>query len=363
MAAMTAPAERSALSRKHLVLVGAGHAHLQVLSSLAQQTPPDMQVTLVAPASRHLHAGMVPGFVAGHHALDDCAVALEPLVRKSGVRWLAGDARRLDANARTVLLDDGSQLPYDFLSVNTDGVQDREQIELAMPGAQEHALFMRPLESFGALWPRVLELAQARALRIAIMGGEAAGIELAMAIRHRMSRAAVTLVTGGAPIASSYTPSMRRRVIAALKSRNITVLVDAATRIQAGEIHLGCGARLVCDVPVIATGAHAPAWLAHSGLALDEHGFIAVDACQRSISHADVFAADDASATLAGNLAAVMAGAQPKPQKQPGRSLSLLSCGNRHAIAGWGELCAEGPWVWFWKNWMDRSFLRPYRNF
>jgi len=41
-----------------------------------------VQVTLVAPFPRQMYSGMVPGFVAGHYALEDCVIPLAPLLEK-----------------------------------------------------------------------------------------------------------------------------------------------------------------------------------------------------------------------------------------------------------------------------------------
>jgi pyridine nucleotide-disulfide oxidoreductase family protein len=365
---------------KHLVLLGAGHAHVHVLSAWAAHPLPGVQVALVAPYPRQMYSGMLPGFVAGRYALDECVVALEPLLKNTGIRWLKCSAAALDADAGTVTLDDGSQFGFDWLSINTGPVQDRRRIEQLMPGAREHGLFVRPLEAFGALWPQVLALASSRALRVAVIGGGAAGIELAMAIRHRLRLASVTLVAGDAGVASSYPTAVQRRVAKALKRRHITVLPELAVGIQTGELLLGSGARLACDVPLIATGAQAPAWLDGCGLALDEAGFIAVDACQRSTSHPHVFATGDVSAridqplahngvyavragpALARNLAAVVAGLAPRPHQPPANTLNLLSCGDHHAIASWGRYAAQGRWVGWLKDGIDRAFIRRYRR-
>jgi pyridine nucleotide-disulfide oxidoreductase family protein len=365
---------------KHLVLLGAGHAHIHVLSTLATQPLPGVQVTLVAPYPRQLYSGMVPGFVAGHYALEDCVIQLEPLLKHTGIRWLAHSATALNADARTLTLDDGSELSFDWLSVNTGPVQDRHQIEQTLPGAREFGLFLRPIEAFGALWPRVTELAQSQALRFVVIGAGAAGIELAMAIRHRLPTSSVTLVTGETAVAANYTPAVQQRVVDALTQRGINILADLAVGIQSGEVALASGARMACDVPLIATGAQAPAWLAGSGLALDEQGFMTVDACQRSTSHTNVFAAGDVStridqplarsgvyAVRAGpallkNLAAVVAGLEPSPHLPPANTLNLLSCGDEEAIASWGLFSAQGHWVWRLKDWIDRSFIRRYRR-
>lgn len=365
---------------KHLVLLGAGHAHVHLISSWATRALPGVELTLVTPQPRQIYSGMVPGFVAGHYALEDCTIELPPLLKNTGIRWLHRSASALDAQARSITLDDGSTLAYDWLSINTGPVQDRRQLEQSLPGCREHGLFVRPLEVFATLWPQVLALASTRALRVAVIGGGAAGIELAMAVRQRLRLASITLVSGGAPVAAHYPPSVQRHVLKALKRRNITLLLDRASGIQSGEVLLGSGARLACDVPLLATGAQAPAWLAGSGLALDAQGFVAVDACQRSSSHPEVFACGDVSTrmdralarngvhavragpALAAILAAVLSGNEPRAHQPPQHTLNLLSCGDRHAIASWGPYAAQGRWVWWLKDWIDRAFVRRYRR-
>ena len=365
---------------KHLILLGAGHAHVHVLSTLAAHPLPGVQVTLVTPYPRQLHAGMLAGFIAGHHALADCATPLAPLLEHTGLRWLTRSASALDAATRTLTLDDGSRLSYDWLSVNTGSVHDRQHMEALLPGSRENALFLRPLESFAALWPRVLEQAQGRALRVAVIGAGSASTELVMAMVQRLPGSSLTLVCGDGPLADQACPALQQRVLKALKQRRITVLAEQAVGLQAGEVLLANGARLVCDVPVIALSGQAPPWLADSGLALDAQGFIAVDACQRATGHPEVFAVGGVSrradqprprsgmhAVCAGpalrkNLSAVVAGAEPLPHQPPQETLHLLSCGPHEAIASWGPYSAQGRWVGWLKHWMDRRFMARYRK-
>jgi NADH dehydrogenase FAD-containing subunit len=211
-----------------------------------------------------------------------------------------------------------------------------------------------------------------------VVGGGAAGIELAMAVRHRLPGAAVTLLTGGA-LAANYPVSVQARVMRALKSRQITALPDTASSFIEGEVLLASGARLACDVPLIATGAQAPGWLQSSGLALDAQGFIAIDPCLRSTSHPHVFAAGDVSSrvdrpiarsgvyavragdALANNLNAALSGQALQAHHPPEHTLNLLSCGNHQAIASWGSWSAQGRWVWWLKDRIDRGFIRRYQ--
>jgi NADH dehydrogenase FAD-containing subunit len=375
MTVATHPTQSTTHGTRQIVLVGAGHAHLHVLAQLAAQPLPGTVVTLIAPHSHQMVASMVPGFMVGHYAPTDFTISLQPLVQRGGIRWITQSVTALDATSQTLQLDDGSGLHFDWLSVNIAPTQDRTRAEQTIPGAKEHALFLRPLEAFVALWPRVTELGDSKALRVAVIGAGAGGVEIAFAVRQRLPQAAVTLLCGEAPAAARWSPAVQQRVVALLKRRNITVLKDMAVGIKSGFVQLGCGADLACDVPLLATGSAPPPWLADSGLALDEQGFIAVDATQRSTSHSQVFAAGDISSrrdltpercgwrdnlvgpTLARNLAAAVEGRALKAHPPQATTLNLLACGAHYAIGSWGRYNFEGRWVGWLKERQDRKLL------
>jgi NADH dehydrogenase FAD-containing subunit len=348
---------------KHLVMLGAGHAHVHLLSTLSAHPLAGVQITLAAAHPQPFYSAMLPGFAAGQYPLADCVIPLAPFLKNGAISWLQGRASGLDAAARTVTLDDGSTLHYDVLSIDIGPVQERPKIEAMMPGAREHALFVRPNEVFGALWPKVVALGQQKPLRVALVGGGATGFELACAIAHRLPGASVTLLSGDAPVAAGYTGAVQAMVRQALKAARITVIQERCVGIAAGDITLASGARLACDVPIIATGALAPSFLQGSGLVLDEQGFARVDAFQRSSSHPEVFVADGpvrAGPQFARNLRAELGGVPPRAERPRQNTLKLLSCGNHRAIATWGHWSTQGRWVGWLKDWIDRRLIKKY---
>ncbi|TNF62540.1 MAG: pyridine nucleotide-disulfide oxidoreductase [Burkholderiales bacterium] len=375
---------------KKLLLLGAGHAHVHVLSRLAQHHPADLDVTVLTPYDFQTYSGMTPGFVAGHYTETDCQIPLAPLIRAAGARWVAGRCIGLDAQARKVRVGTHpnqtgtpSVLTYDLLSVDTGAVIDRERLEEEMPGAAQHALMVRPIEAFARLWPDVVALARRQSVSVAVIGAGAAGIELLLAICHRLQAKGMpvsrfTLLTGGGAVGANYPPGVQRRILRQLRKRGVTVLNDACVGVEPGRLHLGSGATLACDVPVLAIGTHAPPWLRGSGLELSGSGHLLVNAFQQSTSHPEVFAAGDvctradrphpksgvyavrAGPALATNLFAAHEGQALTPHHPPERTLNLLSCGTGHAIASWGPLHAEGGWAWRWKDRIDRAFMARY---
>ena len=379
---------------KKLLLLGAGHAHVHVLSRLAQNRPADLDVTVITPYPYQTYSGMTPGLVAGHYSEEDCQIPLEPLIKAAGAKWVRARCTGIDAGERRVRLSPAGQsrsqgdilppdLPYHLLSIDTGAVIDRQRLEAEMPGAATNALIVRPIEVFATLWPQVLEQAQARPLSVAMIGAGAGGLELLFAAEQRLRTHGVagtrfTLITGGGEPAANYPAGMRARVLKRLKRMNITVLRDQCIGMAPGVVRLGGGSELACDVPILAIGTHAPPWLQGSGLALSESGHVLVNEFQQSPSHPEVFAAGDASTRadhphpksgvyavragppLADNLLASNTGQPLKPHHPPKHTLNLLSCGAGHAIASWGPLHAEGAWAWAWKDRIDRAFMAKY---
>lgn len=366
---------------KRLVLLGGGHAHVQVLHALAREPMAGADVLLITPFARQMYSGMVPGLVAGHYTADQCAIPLTPLAAAAGVPLVEGMAVALDVAARVVHLADGRTAEYDVLSLDTGAIMDRDRIR----GARDNALFVRPIEHFVRLLDGLVELARQRVVDVVVVGGGAAGVELALALQYRLAgadgaeeRARVALVTGGPAPLQDYPPAVMRHAAAVLAARRVTVFRDTCAELQPGVLVLGSGARLACDAPVLATGAEPPPWLAGSGLQLDVRGFVCTGPTLQSCSHPEVFAAGDvasrvdaphprsgvyavrAGPPLLQNLRRHVAGGVLQPHQPQRRTLNLISCGERRAIMAWGDWAAQGRWAWWWKDRIDRQFVARY---
>ena len=103
-----------------------------------------------------------------------------------------------------------------------------------------------------------------------------------------------------------------------------------------------------------------------------------VDESLQSVSHREVFAAGNAAAfpcplpksgvyavrqgaVLARNLKRAIVGRPLKPYRPQEKTLYLISCGRKYAIASRGAWSAEGAWAWRWKDWIDRRWMARFR--
>jgi pyridine nucleotide-disulfide oxidoreductase family protein len=365
---------------KRLLLAGAGHAHLNVIRNLAAKPWPGVEVTLICPYPRQIYSGMIPGWIAGHYTLDQCAAPLAALVEKAGIRWIQDSICGLDAANAAVDGQNLGKISYDVISIDTGARVDSST--LSHSGAP--LLPIRPLEQFAVGWQSIkAALIASGAARLAVIGGGAAGIELALAVDYALrqqlpdDKVSVVLVSSGA-LLGGHAPSVVKQVEKLLKSRRITLHSGRASSHDEGLI-LDSGQLIARDCIIAATGVAPPAWLATSGLALCESDFIAVGDGQQSTSHPNVFAAGDVSSRIdfphaksgvyavrAGpvltiNLQRALNGQEPTSYQPQKRSLYLLATGPREAILSWGSFAAAGAWAWTLKDWIDRRFMRQYQ--
>lgn len=361
-----------------LILVGGGHAQLSVLALLARQRQ-DIDVTLVTPGPLQIYSGMLPGWMAGHYRLDECRIDLRPLAAAARVRLIQAQVVGMDAGQQQIVLSDGTRLAYDGLSLDVGS----ETNTTTLAAAGERLLPVKPLGQFIERWPQVVHAAATQdAYRLAVVGGGAAGVELAFAAQHAFlvrgcHRASVTLVASSQGILPGHADSVKKRTLHLLEQRGIRLVQGQALGTADGLL-LSDGSSLPANCLLAATGAQPFAWLRDTGLALDAQGYIRVDAYHRSVSHPNVFAAGDvcvrddiklprsgvhavfAGPVVAHNLLASIGGGALQRYRPRKKSLYLLATGPRHAIASWGWFSAQGHRIWRWKNWIDRRFMRKY---
>jgi selenide,water dikinase len=367
---------------RHLVLIGGGHAHVHVLKQFGDR-PLDVEVTLVGRDVRTPYSGMIPGFVAGRYSFEECHIDLAGLCARSGVRLVHAEAIGIDRAERRVLLKDQPAIAYDLLSIDVGSAPNVG----AIAGAEQSAIPVKPIAELGRRW---LEFSQRMKtwlgpLNVMVIGGGAGGVELALAIDHRLRQVAkaaelqVTLATKD-EILAGQAAAARRRLRAIFQRRGIRLLEQSgAERIERGAVKLAHGQWHQADAVFVVTEASAAPWFADTGLPLDERGFLAVDATLRSTGDERIFAAGDCATVLehrrpkagvfavrqgpplADNLRRVLGGERPRPFVPQRRYLSILGTGDGVAVATRGGWAIEGRWVWWWKDHIDRKWMRMYR--
>lgn len=365
-------------SSKRLALIGGGHAHLFVLEHLAHHPRPDLDIVFVTPSRFQMYSGMLPGWMSGSYRLEDCRIDLKLLAARAGVRLVEMAITHIDAMRQCVALSDGRTLGYDLASLDTGSETDLRWLA----DLEAKLLPVKPIADFQGAWPELLKSAVENGpFTIAIVGGGAAGVEIALNARrafapHR-ANVAMTLIAGESGLLPGHSSTARRCASRWLEEADVEVIFERAVGVKDGVL-LSSGHLRRADRVIAATGPRAPAWLAVSNLQLDEHGYVRTDAFNRSLSHANVFAAGDicardnsavprsgvhavrAGPILAHNLLATVCGQSLRQFRPRRRVLHILADGDRRAVLSFGPLGLSGRWVRSWKDKIDRRFIARF---
>jgi len=229
-------------------------------------------------------------------------------------------------------------------------------------------------------------------MAVAGVAAGAGGVELTLAMHHRLTRERAAL--GDAPqelsfdlfadseqILPTHNPDVRASYERILRERGVQIhLNDAVTRVQAGQLTTRSGDQYGADEVMWVTQAGGAPWLRDTGLALDEGGFIKVQDTLQTVTDPDVYAAGDIAAMvnfplekagvfavrqgrpLADNLRRAVTGRLQEPYRPQSSWLALISTGDKYAVASRGRLSFQGEWVWRWKDWIDRRFMKKFSD-
>jgi pyridine nucleotide-disulfide oxidoreductase family protein len=367
---------------RRLLLIGAGHASAELLRRWGTAAPADVELTLLSPDTLAPYSGMVPGWLAGDYAWQDCCIDFARLAARAGARVVADRAVALDAARREVLLAGGGVLAADVMVLNIGST-----VRIPEPdhGPSPCLLPTRPL---GALRDAVDALSArgcdaSCAPELVGVGGGAAGVETVLALRRRLLHAGIaarcTLLSRDAGLLRGLHPRARRLAYAALARAGVAVRGGFDVQaIEPRELVARDGQVQPADVVLWAAGAVAHAWPAAAGLDVDAAGFVRVDSTLRSTSHPWLFAVGDCAAcdpplvkagvysvrmgpVLAHNVAATFAARQLRAYRPQRHQLVLLNTADSRAIASRGRLAAAGRWAMRWKDAIDRGFVQRYR--
>ena len=376
---------------RDIVLIGGGHSHVGVLRRFAMQPQPGVRLTLICTDTDTPYSGMLPGYIAGHYSFDEVHIDLRRLAEFAGARYYRDEVVGIDRSTRQVICRHRPPVRYDVLSINIGSTPRLDQVA----GASAHVVPVKPIRRFNERWLALFERVRQHpgATTIAVVGAGAGGVELTLAMQYRLRNELQAqgsdpdqlhfhLFSADATILATHNAAVRRAFEAVLKARGVTVHRNAqVSRVDAHRLQTAAGESLAADEIIWVTQAGGAAWLAETGLALDEQGFIRVGPTLQSESDPLIFAAGDCAAMrgqrmekagvfavrmgrpLAENLRRTVTGQALLHYRPQARWLALISTGDRHAIASRGAFYARGDWIWRWKDWIDRHFMRKFTEF
>lgn len=389
--------------KKHLLLVGAGHAHVATFRNLHRLTACGHRVTVVSPSPFYHYSGMGPGVLSGIYPPAEGRIAVRRLVERRGARFVEDKVVAIEVRQRRVVLAGGAKLPFDVISFNIGS-------SIPLEGFRRFggpAIPAKPIENFLQARRSLLGLlARGRRLDLVVVGGGPAAVEIAGSlwrlVRDAGASAAVTVIAGGR-LLGRFPPALRRLAASSLETRGVRILeqrrvvaleADAPGHgpeaLAAGVGPAGCGpGRVILDdgecVPMdfalVATGVQLSPLFRDSGLPVGDDLGLRVDrhlqcpACSGMFGGGDCVSfepepldkvgvvANRQNPVLYHNLRVALSGAGRLQAFESDPAYSLMfNLGDGSALWWRGRLAWKGRFPFLLKNAIDRRFMRRYRN-
>jgi len=363
-----------------VVIVGAGFGGLEAAKRLAGQP---VDVTVVDQRNHHLFQPLLYQVATAALSPADIAAPIRSiLARAANVRVLLDSVCAVTPSSRTVELESGRSLSYDWLILATGARHSyfgREDWAAHAPG-------IKTIEDATAVRRRVL-LALERAeteehgkvrdalLTFVVIGGGPTGVEMSGAIaelaRQSVSRdfrsitphcSRVILVEAGSRLLSSFPLRLSERTRASLERLGVEVRLGTAVTDIAGDyVRIG-SERIGSHTTVWAAGVQASPAARWLGAPADRLGRVLVDEDLFALGHTRVFAIGD-TAGCPSPRGGMLPGIAPVAKQQGryvadrilGRTMkpfryrdfgNLATIGRKSAVADFGRMRLSGFPAW-----------------
>lgn len=263
------------------MVVGGGYAGVMAANRLTKRD--DVTITLVNPRDHFVERIRLHQLATGS---DDAVVAYADVLSPR-VRLLVGTVSSISPAARTVALEDGSEVGYDYLvyAVGSTGTT-------SVPGAEEHAFGIATFEESTRL-RAVLDATPADA-PVVVVGGGPTGIEVSSELAEAGRN--VALICGDR-LGPWLHEKGRADAERALRRLGVGIVEGArVSEVLDGRVRLDNGRELTSSVTIWTAGFTTPDLARRSGLSTDEAGRLVTDETLTSVDDDRIVATGDAAA-------------------------------------------------------------------
>lgn len=365
---------------KHLVLVGAGHAHLTCLKGLREVTARGHRVTVIGPATHHYYSGMGPGMLGQTYRPQEIRFNSQRMAEAGGARFVKGLVSQVLPGDHTLVLTSGEEISYDVVSFNIGSGIPKEKIAIHHDA---NVFTVKPIEQLLCAQKSILEQLGSTTLELLVVGGGPAGVEISgnlwRLVTQNQGTTNLTLVAGRRLMAD-LPDKVSQRVLTSFRNRGIRVIEGLHLQeILAGRARLTDGRELAFDLLFLALGVKPPSLFQDSGLPTGPDGGLLVNEFLQSVASPNIFGGGDCiyfqpqplnkvgvyavreNPVLRDNLLAALEGRSLRPFQPGGAYLLIFNMGDGRGIFWKKSVVFDGRLAFLLKDFIDRRFMRKYQ--
>ena len=167
---------------KQLVLIGGGHANVQVLKKLCMNSIKGLHTILISEYFESTYSGMTPGYIHEEFSKEEISIDLQRLCFNAGATFIKDKVIKLDTNHKELQLQNFPPINYDLLSINTGSISNTKEINII---DSSNCFFVKPISSLVSNLSKIDKILENKKNKIVIIGGGVASYELAFSLKRR----------------------------------------------------------------------------------------------------------------------------------------------------------------------------------
>ncbi|UOR10358.1 FAD-dependent oxidoreductase [Halobacillus amylolyticus] len=358
---------------KRLLLVGAGHAHIEVVRSMKEQPIDDVEVCLISPSEYFYYSGMFSGYTEGIYSLEDIRLDIRKLTQDAGVHFIRKRASRVYPNFKKLFCQGGAVYPFDMISFDIGSKH------LPDPFMHTVARSIKPNEQFAE---RVDELR--RTSHPLIVGGGAGGCELALSLQAYKNKEQISgdvRLVSSSNILGSRTKRISKKLKSIMQAKGIQLWEQERVEEVYDDYIVTSANNKIRHTGVLWLGGPlADPLFETSGIKVDERGFPLGRTTLQFADYEFMFGAGDCVTLLTDpnldksgvhavkqapilyeNLRRFTASEELLAYEPQKVALYLISTGMKKALLLYGPVAAYSKRAWQLKNKIDREFMDKYK--
>ena len=362
---------------KQLVLIGGGHANVQVLKKLCMNSIKGLHTILISEHFEATYSGMTPGHIHKDFSKEDISIDLQRLCFNAGATFIKDKVIKLDTKNKELKLQNTPPINYDLLSINSGSISNTKKIIIEN---SSKCFFVKPISDLVSNLSRIDKIIKNKKNKIVIIGGGVSSYELAFSLIRRYEIPLEITILGKKILKEKNLNNKTKNSLKRI-SKNLSIREYSGEVVSISEKYLTLinGDKIDCDLSLVSTGASIESWLSESTLIKDEKGFIKVNNNLLSINEKNIFVTGDACSIesnpkpksgvmavrqgeiLKENIFLKLIGKNLikfKPQKN---WLYLIGTYENYALLNYFFLSFHSRLCWALKVWIDKNFINKFK--